>query len=559
MGKGKMDSRLPGIVVTGASGFIGRNFLEAAADKYRLFCLARRSQKEANLAKHANISWLQVDIGKWDTLREAVDWLNDNGGADYVLHLAAYYDFSNADNPEYERTNTLGTRNILKLAQQIGTNRFLFASSVAASKVPGRGQSLNEQSPLDAKFPYALSKRKGEEMMKEYSKWFPCTVFRQAAVFSDWCEYPPLYQFLNTWLSRKWNSRIIAGRGKSAVPYIHISDLIKMYFRVIEKSESLPRLCTYMASPNGSVSHSELFRTATRYYNGRKIKPIFLPKFLVIPGVALRQFFGYLLRRKPMERLWMTKYIDRVLTVDAAHTHSELDWMPTPRYGVRRRLLFAIERMKNHHDAWNLRNERTARRVYIRPNLIIYDAMMESREEIIAEIIRHLRTPESSTDFSDYQKLPDNVLHWYVTLLYQLTATTVRTRDRTLMRNYSQIIANRRFVEGFDVVEVCASMTATSEIISKALRSRVEGKEIDQRIYDSITLTFQMAVDEIEDSYEAIAAQSPETLEQLRETPGPVSSAGLERIVLALEDISQDALEDHLSEECRLLREKTLL
>ena len=50
-----MDVHLPGILVTGASGFIGRNFIEASMTNYRLFCLARRSQKEAGVPKHKNL------------------------------------------------------------------------------------------------------------------------------------------------------------------------------------------------------------------------------------------------------------------------------------------------------------------------------------------------------------------------------------------------------------------------------------------------------------------------------------------------------------------------
>jgi len=551
-----MDMSLPGIVVTGASGFVGRNFLETATDKYRLFCLARRSRREAGIPRNDNILWTQVDIGKWDTLRGVIDTIKENGGADYVLHLAAFYDFNNADNPEYERTNVKGTRNVLKLAQRIGTRRFLFASSVAACKFPRRGEALNEDSLPDAVFPYARSKRAGEEMMKEYSEWFPCTTFRLAAVFSDWCEYTPLYYFLSAWLSKSWNARIIGARGESAVPYIHVHDLVKVFLKAIEKSDSLPRQGTYIASPNDSVSHIDLFKTATRYFYGQEAQPIRIPKLLAIPGVALRQFFRHLLGREPQERIWMTKYIDRKLTVDASRTHQELNWEPTPRYGVLRRLLFVIERMKNHSDAWRLRNELAALRVVERPNLKIYDAMMESREDLIDEITKQLLAPEYRTRFRGYQKMEKSVLRWYVALVYQLAATTVRTRDRTLMRNYSQIIAHRRFVEGFEVKEVCDALMTIGYIIGTELRSKVDFKDIEQRIFDHITMTFQLAVDEVEDSYEHMAAQSPEILKQIEELSLPASGDDLERMVYELEDISQDALEDRLSAECRRLREK---
>ncbi|MGD9900353.1 MAG: NAD-dependent epimerase/dehydratase family protein, partial [Calditrichaceae bacterium] len=153
-----MDTKLPGIVVTGASGFVGRHFLEAAAGKYRLFCLARRSQREAGIPSYENLRWSQVDIADWDGLRDVVRCIKSHGGADYVLHLAGYYDFSNRDNPEYERTNVTGTRHILKLAKLLGVRRFIFASSLAACEFPLPGNSVNEETPPSARFPYAWSK-----------------------------------------------------------------------------------------------------------------------------------------------------------------------------------------------------------------------------------------------------------------------------------------------------------------------------------------------------------------------------------------------------------------
>ncbi len=550
---------LPGIVVTGASGFIGRHFLEAVTGKYRLFCLARRSCSEAGIPPNDNMRWTQVDIAKWDTLRDVVDCIKDHGGADYVLHLAGYYDFSNTENPEYDRTNVRGTRNVLKLAQLIGTKRLLFASSLAACEFPRPGEVVNEDSAPDAKFPYARSKRAGEEMMKEYSEWFPCAIVRLAAVFSDWCEYPPLYMFLKDWLSRKWNARILGGRGESAVTYIHIHDLIRMFLRIIEKSDSLPRLYTCIASPSGSMSHIDLFKTATRYFYGQVIKPIRFPKFLAIPGVALRRALGHIKGEEPFERIWMTHYIDRKLMVDASRTHKELDWEPILRYEILRRLLFLIERIKNYPDVWLIRNEAALRRITRRPNFMIYDFMVEVRESVIDEIKQYVIAPEHHSEFLHYQEMDENLLKWYITLIYQLTATAVRTRDRTLMRHYAQIIAYRRFGEGFDVEEVCSVMLAIGNIIGNAIRSGLEMKDVEQRIYDHITMTFQLVVDELSDSYELISAQSPEFLRQIEKVSIPASSGDMERIVHQLEDICQDMCEYRLSVEGRGLREETFL
>ena len=57
-----------------------------------------------------------------------------------------------------------------------------------------------EKSPPDGDHVYAVSKRLGEEMLAEFDDCIPSCIVRLAAVFSDWCEYAPLYIFIETWL-----------------------------------------------------------------------------------------------------------------------------------------------------------------------------------------------------------------------------------------------------------------------------------------------------------------------------------------------------------------------
>ncbi len=542
-----MDKGLPGIVVTGASGFIGRNFIESVAGKFRLFCLARRSPEEVGIQRHENMRWIHLDIENWPALQEVAQYIKDHGGADYVLHLAGYYDFSGKDNSEYERTNVTGTLNVLKLAELIGTKRFLFASSLAACDFVSADRVLNEQSPADAKFPYAQSKRRGEDMMKEYSEKFPCTIIRLAAVYSDWCEYPPMYVFLDTWLSNRWSARILGGYGESSVTYIHIQDLIRLLLRIIDIDKTLPGFCTYIASPSGTISHMDLFRTATRYYHGQDIEPILLPKLLATFGVAARTLLSKITGKEPFERLWMMKFIDKKLKVDASFTHKTLSWEPIPRYHILRRLLFLVEKMKHYHDEWNLRNEVLLRRVTQRPNTIIYRVMVESRQAVIDKILTFARTPRRHKRFTRYQHANVDLLKWYTTLFYMVIAATVRSRDHLFMRDYTEIIAARRFAEGFTVREVTDFILTIGNIISNELLAKPELKDMQERVYDNILLTIQLAADEIEDSYALLQAQSPEVIQKIKEMRSPADSDDLKRIVRRLEDICTDAPDIGLS------------
>jgi len=536
-----MDNRLPGIVVSGASGFIGRHFVTAAQEEFRLFCIARRNQKEVGIPQHKNIHWLQADITNWKKLLKVIEYIKARGGADYTLHLAGYYDFTLNENPAYEKNNVTGTRHLLEMSQMLGIRRFIFSSSLAACKIPPPGRALTEESPADAEFPYARSKAKEERIITQYSTTLPASIVRLAAVYSDWCEYPLLYMLLNSWLSKNiLISKILAGKGESAIPYIHINDLVKLFLRIIEISESLPRLAIYNASPQGSVSHFELFKTATRYYYGRYIKPFHMPTFLSALGLIVLSLLNRITGKEPLEQPWMWKYIDTKLHVDASATYHALNWKPASRYNILRRLLFLTENMINYPNNWTFKNEAILKRVAYRKSTTIYDILTEQCDALVEKIIKEVMKPENDQRFPNYQKMDRELLKWYITLNYQLVAAATRKRDRSMLPHYAQTIAYRRFAEGFKVREVKDLMLLTGKTMKKSLYTRPELKGAKHRIDDYIILTSQFVADEFEDVYEMIEAQLPEQVSALEPVEPPTSIKNLHQIVRQLEDIFHD-------------------
>ncbi len=532
-----MNKRLPTVVVTGASGFIGRHFVIAVSEKFRLFCIARRSQKEVGIPYHDNIDWLQVDITNRKNLLNVFEYIKDQGGADYVLHLAGYYDFTQKGNPAYEQINETGTRSILDMSKLLGIKRFIFSSSVAACEFPPRGKALTEESPADADFPYARSKRSAENIIKKYSEAFPCSIVRLAAVYSDWGEYPLLYMLLKHWLStNKLMSRIVTGHGKSAVPYIHIKDLIKLFLRIIEISDILPRLAIYNASPQGSVSHNELFRTATRYYHGYNVKPLLIPKIFVRLGLTLISILGWLKGKTTLEQPWMAEYIDKKLSVDASATYNALGWKPTPRYHILRRLLFLTEKMTSRPNDWAFRNEALLQRVVYRKSITIYDILTELRESLVEKIVEEVMKPGNEQRFPNYRKLYREMLKWYITLNYQLVTAAVRNRDRSIIPTYAQEIAYKRYVEGFKATEVRDLWLLIGKTMKESLLTRPELKGSKQKVDDYIILTSQLAADEFEDIFEILEGRPPDQLALIKDIEQLTSIENLKKIVRQLEN-----------------------
>lgn len=142
-----MPDSLPCLILTGASGIVGRIFLPAAHDRFRIYAIARRPKQKANVPFHPNIHWLQVDTGQREARATVMSHIQERGGADYVLHLAAHYDFENVELADYQHTNVNGTRHMLEESKKMGISHFIFASSVAACEFPAAGQVITEKTP----------------------------------------------------------------------------------------------------------------------------------------------------------------------------------------------------------------------------------------------------------------------------------------------------------------------------------------------------------------------------------------------------------------------------
>lgn len=181
------SSQLPTIVVTGASGLVGRHFINAVSDRFYIYAIARRGQKDADVSVHENVRWHRCDVGDGPKVRRLIASIAEESEVDFLFHFAGYYDFDYRESPEYRRTNVEGTRHLLEGAERLRPKRFIFSSSLAVSDFSDPRRIIDEKTPPDGGYPYARSKREAEELVAAYAGKFPCTIARLAAVYSDWC------------------------------------------------------------------------------------------------------------------------------------------------------------------------------------------------------------------------------------------------------------------------------------------------------------------------------------------------------------------------------------
>lgn len=348
----------PGMIITGAAGFIGRYLVEAFQPRYEIFAIDRRLPLPEYGLDRPGVHWFQVDVCHLDGLGDVFKTARARCRVDFLLHLAGYYDFSGDEHREYSRSNVAGMRNVVELATLFNLKRLIFTSSVAACPFPQPGEAVTEETLPSAPPPYAKSKRAGEELLWAYQDRVRATVVRLAAVFTDWCEYPPLNHFLQTWFAGGWDARILGGKGEWAIPYIHMQDLVAFFIRIVDAVDELEPFEILQGSPNGATTHLELYREATRWYYGRPRAAIHMPKPLARTGIKLREQMGQLTGHMPFERSWMGDYIDRQLNVDASRTHRRLDWMLRPELGILARMPTIVQNMVDDPEEWERRWKR---------------------------------------------------------------------------------------------------------------------------------------------------------------------------------------------------------
>ena len=164
------------ILVTGGSGFIGRQMVSAMAG-------AGASVRVVDLQPHPDpdVETVIGDIADADVIEEAFD-----GGFDGVIHLAAVTSvLKSIEQPELTyRTNVAGTHRVLEGARAASVGALVFASTNAVTG-PMEEPAITERARLRPLTPYGATKAAGEMLMSAYTAVYGvrCTYLRLTNVY----------------------------------------------------------------------------------------------------------------------------------------------------------------------------------------------------------------------------------------------------------------------------------------------------------------------------------------------------------------------------------------
>jgi len=154
------------ILVTGGAGYIGSHIVEQLIkDKKTVIILDNLVTGYKKLINKKAI-FVKADIKNKTKIAKIVKDHNITS----VIHLAAYLNVSEAEKNKrkYYENNIIGTKNILQACKNSNVKNIIFSSSCSIyGNVKG---SVNEQKKPNPQGYYALTKFKGEKIIKKFSK-----------------------------------------------------------------------------------------------------------------------------------------------------------------------------------------------------------------------------------------------------------------------------------------------------------------------------------------------------------------------------------------------------
>lgn len=119
-----------------------------------------KTKNFSSFSNSPNFKFIELDVSDYEALSSSfidIDW---------VFHLAALADIvPSIENPEsYFQANIVGTFNVARLASQNNVKRVVYAASSSCYGIP-KSFPTTEEAACEPKYPYALTKYLGEQIM----------------------------------------------------------------------------------------------------------------------------------------------------------------------------------------------------------------------------------------------------------------------------------------------------------------------------------------------------------------------------------------------------------
>jgi UDP-glucose 4-epimerase len=225
-------------IVTGGAGFIGSHLCEKLVELGHEVVVIDNffigKKKNLNRIKD-KIKIVKADVTRYEKI---IKYFKKT---DNVFHLAALADIvPSIENPkDYFQTNVTGTFNVLQASVKNKIKRFIYSASSSCYGIPEK-YPTSENSVIDPRYPYALTKRMGEELVMHFAKVYKlnATSLRLFNVYGPRARTSGTYgAVFGVFLAQKLNNMplTVVGDGSQTRDFTFVTDVVDAFIRVQKK------------------------------------------------------------------------------------------------------------------------------------------------------------------------------------------------------------------------------------------------------------------------------------------------------------------------------------
>ena len=345
------------ILVTGTSGRIGYAIAKRLAKEQQSFNVIGFDR---NAPSHPLTSgeWMYVDLTDEESTRRGLQAIRDLHGDRIasVIHLAAYYDFSGASSPLYDKVTIGGTKRLLRLLQDFTVEQFIFSSTILVHAPSRHWERIKEDSPLDipSKWAYPKSKIESENVIHAERGNIPVVILRIAGVYDDLCHSIPLALQIQRIYERDPVAYFSPGDPSTGRhPYVHNDDVVDAILLAFARRQELSPEVIVLIGEDKSLSYDELQRAFGQLIHGVEWNTRAIPPLVAKTGIRLLKLLA--LGRSASIAPWMIDVAQDNMELDTTRARTMLGW--NPQHSLLDTLPKIVSGLKADPFTWYRENE----------------------------------------------------------------------------------------------------------------------------------------------------------------------------------------------------------
>ncbi|HSX11783.1 MAG TPA: NAD(P)-dependent oxidoreductase [Chlamydiales bacterium] len=331
------------VIVTGSCGRIGSNVVRKLGDQYRIVGFELLKAIYASPAEEL----VPVDLSSDESVHQAFTHIRATYGNRIasVIHLAAYYSFDQQHSPLYETVTVQGTERLLKALQTFEVDQFIFSSTMLVHAPCQPGHPINENSPVEPKWDYPLSKVHTEKAIHDLRGKISTVILRIAGVYDDHCHSIPISHQIQRIYERQLEAHLFSGNVDHGASFLHMADLIDAIAIAVKKRKELPPELTLLVGESKTLSYADLQCQISCLLRNRPIRTFRVPKLVAKIGAWVQGLFG-----KSFIKPWMIDLADDHYELDISRAKKTLGWVP--KHNLADTLPIMIAELKSAPEAW---------------------------------------------------------------------------------------------------------------------------------------------------------------------------------------------------------------